>query len=109
MHAYDDDEEQLSFLKNCASSHIQFSQKVLKKSFVLGEFNKSTKDKGYSPSKRDASATGLGLFSGALFWQLLGQGMDNLRYGYDVFLAESPSAANIIFQHSRKLSALQAQ
>ncbi|XP_068659699.1 mannan endo-1,4-beta-mannosidase 1-like [Aristolochia californica] len=124
IHAYADqwlqnlsDEEQLSFSRNWTNTHIQFSQKVLKKPLVLGEFGKSWKDKGYSTSKRDAVFTVFydivdafvtrgGPLSGALFWQLLVQGMDNLRDGYEVVLAESPSTANIIFQQSKKLSAL---
>ncbi|KAG9460035.1 hypothetical protein H6P81_004543 [Aristolochia fimbriata] len=129
------DEEQVSFSKEWVNSHIHClsgavddrqhqgpSPPPLKKPLVLAEFGKSSRlDKWYSPTKRDAlfealydildaSASKGGPFVGALFWQLLldSPGMDGLRDGYEVVLAQSPSTANIIAHQSTKLSNYQA-
>lgn len=40
---------------------------------------------------------------GGLFWQLLAEGMDSFRDGYEVVLSENPSTASLIAQESQKL------
>ncbi|KAK1279102.1 Mannan endo-1,4-beta-mannosidase 7 [Acorus gramineus] len=51
-------------------------------------------------------ARGGGPCAGALFWQLLVEGMDNYRGGYEVIMSEQPSTANIITLNSRQISGL---
>ena len=45
-------------------------------------------------------------FVGGLFWQLMAQGMDAFRDGYEVVLEEIPSTARVIAQQSHKLLSL---
>lgn len=54
-------------------------------------------NKIYSSAKRGGAA------AGGLFWQLLTEGMDNFRDGYEIILGESSSTANVIAQQSHKL------
>ncbi|GAB4839403.1 hypothetical protein Ancab_028927 [Ancistrocladus abbreviatus] len=72
---------------------------------------------GHTPVARDGvyntmcsavygSASVGGVAAGALFWQLLEQGMDNFRYGYEIILNQDTSVANIISNQSQKLSTL---
>lgn len=86
----------------------------------MGEFGKSYKLPGYTIEKRNAyfeklydtvfrSASSNGACAGGLFWQLLAQGMDNFKDGYDVVLEESPSTASVIAQQSHKLTELTRQ
>lgn len=121
VHSYPDqwlstsnDQNQLSFLNNWLNTHIQDAQYVLKKPLLITEFGKSWKDPNFSPYQRDllfntvyrniyASAKRGGAAAGGLFWQLLTEGMESFRDGYDVVLSQSPSTANIIGQQSRKL------
>ncbi|KAK6924390.1 Glycoside hydrolase, family 5 [Dillenia turbinata] len=50
-----------------------------------------------------SSARTGGVAAGGLFWQLLTEGMDSFRDGYDIVLSENPSTAGIIAQQSNKL------
>jgi len=108
------DEQQLAFLNTWLDTHIQDARNILKKPLFLTEFGKSWKDPGYSNSQRDAlfntiytkiykSARTGGATAGGLFWQLLTQGMDNYRDGYEIVFSENPSTANVITIQSRKL------
>ena len=108
------EQNQLSFLNNWLDTHIQDAQFVLRKPLLLTEFGKSWKDPGYSTYQRDllfntvyykiySSAKRGGAAAGGLFWQLLTEGMDSFRDGYDVVLSESPSTANVIAQQSHSL------
>ncbi|XP_077240756.1 mannan endo-1,4-beta-mannosidase 1-like [Tasmannia lanceolata] len=124
IHAYPDqwlpgsnDQAQSTFLQNWLQAHIQDSNGILKKPLLVTEFGKSSRVSGYTVSQRDnffgtiyntiyASARSGGACSGGLFWQLLAQGMDNMRDGYEVIMSECPSTANIISQQSHKLSSL---
>ncbi|KAL2497776.1 Mannan endo-1 [Abeliophyllum distichum] len=121
VHSYPDqwlsssnDENQLSFLNNWLNGHIQDAQYVLKKPLLLTEFGKSWKDPGFSPYQRDmlfntvyykiyVSAKRGGAAAGGLFWQLLTEGMDTFRDGYEIVLSENSSTANVISQQARKL------
>ncbi len=53
----------------------------------------------------NSASTG-GPFVGGLFWQLMAQGMDAFRDGYEVVLEETPSTARVIAQQSHKLLSL---
>ncbi|KAI4301623.1 hypothetical protein L6164_034883 [Bauhinia variegata] len=112
-----DEATQAAFVDKWVQAHIQDSKDILGKPILLAEFGKSSKFSGYSVAKRDSyfarlydeiysSARSGGPFTGGLFWQLLTQGMDGMRDGYEVILEESPSTANLIVQQSRKLSTL---
>ncbi|KAL2497783.1 Mannan endo-1 [Abeliophyllum distichum] len=121
VHSYPDqwlsssnDENQLSFLNNWLNGHIQDAQYVLKKPLLLTEFGKSWKDPGFSPYQRDmlfntvyykiyVSAKRGGAAAGGLFWQLLTEGMDTFRDGYEIVLSDNSSTANVISQQARKL------
>ncbi|CAK9152361.1 unnamed protein product [Ilex paraguariensis] len=121
VHSYPDqwltsanDQSQLSFLNNWLSFHIQDAQYLIRKPLLITEFGKSWKDPGFSPYLRDllfntvyykvySSAKRGGAAAGSLFWQLLSEGMDSFRDGYDIVLSQSPSTANLIAQQSHKL------
>ena len=108
------DQYQLSFLNNWLNAHIQDSQFILRKPILLTEFGKSWKDPGFNTYQRDqmfntvynkiySSAKRGGPAAGGLFWQLLTEGMDSFRDGYEIVLSESSSIANVIAQQSHKL------
>lgn len=108
------DQNQLSFLSNWLDAHIQDAQYVLQKPILITEFGKSWKDPGFTPYQRDLlfntvyskiylSAKRGGAAGGGLFWQLLVQGMDNFRDGYEIILDENSSTANVIAQQAHKL------
>lgn len=121
VHSYPDqwlsssnDQSQLSFLNNWLDAHIQDAQNIFRKPLLLTEFGKSSKDSGFNTYQRDqlfntvyykiySSAKRGGVAAGGLFWQLLTEGMDSFRDGYEIILSQSPSTANIIAQQSHKL------
>ncbi|GLT39164.1 hypothetical protein SLA2020_133700 [Shorea laevis] len=121
VHSYPDqwlsssnDQSQLSFLNNWLDAHIHDAQYILQKPILLAEFGKSGKDPGFSSYQRDllfntvyykvySSAKRGGAAAGGLFWQLLTEGMDSFRDGYEIIFSESPSTANVISQQSHKL------
>ncbi|KAF5181203.1 Mannan endo-1,4-beta-mannosidase [Thalictrum thalictroides] len=109
-----DDQAQMSFLNNWLDTHIQDAQNVVRKPLLLAEFGKSSKDSGFNTYQRDmlfktvysrieSSAKSGGATAGGLFWQLLTEGMDSFRDGYEIILSESPSTAGLIAEQSRKL------
>ncbi|KAM0951288.1 putative mannan endo-1,4-beta-mannosidase [Dioscorea sansibarensis] len=104
-------------MKNWTESHVKDAGIILKKPILVSEFGKSLKLRGGSTKSRDAlmamtyamilhSARNNGPFAGGLFWQLLGQGLDQLQDGYAIVLPESPSTAALIATHSLTLSKL---
>ncbi|XP_065880800.1 mannan endo-1,4-beta-mannosidase 7-like [Euphorbia lathyris] len=108
-----DDKSLLSFLDNWLSNHIEDAQNVLRKPLLFTEFGKSSKTAAYN--QRDllfntvysaiySSARGGGAAAGGMFWQLMTEGMDSFRDGYEVIFSENPSTANIIVDQSRKLN-----
>ncbi|KAL8490460.1 hypothetical protein ACS0TY_025599 [Phlomoides rotata] len=110
-----DDDDQLLFLDKWLNSHIKDAETIIQKPLLFAEFGKSSKDPGYDTHKRDelfsavysaiySSASRGGAAAGGLFWQLLTQGMDNLRDGYEIVFSESPSTATMIQQQSQKLN-----
>ncbi|KAI5684167.1 hypothetical protein M9H77_05395 [Catharanthus roseus] len=125
LHSYPDiwlsssnEQDQLAFMNTWLDTHIQDAQYMLRKPLLVTEFGKSWKDSGFSPYKRDvlfnnvyfkiySSAKHGGPAAGGLFWQLLTEGMDSFRDGYDIILSQSPTTANVIAQESRKLHLIQ--
>ncbi|GAV87754.1 Cellulase domain-containing protein/MMR_HSR1 domain-containing protein [Cephalotus follicularis] len=121
VHSYPDqwlsssnDQQQLSFLNNWLNTHIQDAQYLIRKPILLAEFGKSWKNPDFSSYQRDlmlntvyykifSSAARGGAASGGLFWQLLTEGMDSFRDGYEIVLSQSPSTANLITQQSHRL------
>lgn len=121
IHSYPDqwlsntnDQGQLAFLNKWLDTHIQDARNVLTKPLLLTEFGKSWKDPGFSSSQRDAlfntvyskiywSARTGGATAGGLFWQLLTEGMDGYRDGYEVILNETPSTTQLITAYCRRL------
>ncbi|CAN8251338.1 unnamed protein product [Cochlearia groenlandica] len=122
VHSYPDEwfldaseQSQMEFLNKWLDAHIEDAQNVLHKPIILAEFGKSTKKTGYTPSKRDivfntvygkiyGSAKRGGAAAGGLFWQLLGNGMENFQDGYGIILTQSSSTVNVIAQQFRKLT-----
>ncbi|KAL6995707.1 Mannan endo-1,4-beta-mannosidase 7 [Sarracenia purpurea var. burkii] len=122
VHSYPDvwlagtsDESQLSFLNSWITNHIQDAQSVLQKPLIFAEFGKSWKDPGFDTNQRDemfntvysaiySSARGGGAAAGGLFWQLLTDGMDSFRDGYEIMLSETSSTASLIAEQSQKLN-----
>ena len=121
VHSYPDqwlsnsnDQSQLSFLSSWLDAHIADAQRTLRKPLLITEFGKSWKDPGYSSGERDAlfgmvyakiydSARTGGATVGGLFWQLMAEGMDSYRDGYEVVLGEVPSTTGVITSQSRRL------
>ncbi|GMP44931.1 hypothetical protein CsSME_00013653 [Camellia sinensis var. sinensis] len=121
IHSYPDawlpgtsEDNQISFLNNWVNTHIQDAQNILGKPLLVGEFGKSWKDPGFDTKQRDvlfntvysaiySSASGGGAAAGGMFWQLLTEGMDSFRDGYEIVLSESTSTASLIAQQSQKL------
>lgn len=110
-----DDDSQLSFLNEWVNNHIQDAQTILQKPVLFTEFGKSLKDPGFDINQRDQlfttvysavyeSARGGGAAAGGMFWQLLTEGMDSYRDGYEIVLSESPSTAGLINQQSQRLN-----
>ncbi|XP_074272755.1 mannan endo-1,4-beta-mannosidase 7-like [Silene latifolia] len=108
---------QLAFLKQWVDQHIADSQNILRKPVIFAEFGKSYKVAGYTQADRDrfyrliyddiySSASKGGAGSGGLFWQLLSEGMDNYRDGYEIVLKQSGFLGKLIYAESRKLSIL---
>ncbi|MQL79712.1 hypothetical protein Taro_012164 [Colocasia esculenta] len=122
IHAYPDqwksgssEQEQMAFLSSWIQSHTQDCSQVLKKPLLVAEFGKSSRSSGFSTAGRDAlystvydavysSAQVGGSCAGATFWQLMVEGMDNMKDGYEVVMSECPSTAAIISRQSRRLS-----
>ncbi|KAI3873151.1 hypothetical protein MKW92_004972 [Papaver armeniacum] len=110
------EQTQLQFVKKWVQSHTHDSASI-RKPILLAEFGKSSKAAGYKVGQRDAyfrrlyytiyaCARSGGPCGGAMFWQLMAQGMDSYKDGYEVVLAECPSTAALINQQSRKLATI---
>lgn len=101
-------------MNNWLGAHFLDAQYALRKPILVAEFGKSWKDAGYNTFKRDqlfntvyykiyASAKRGGPAGGAMFWQLLTEGMESFQDGYGIMLGQSSSTANVIAQQSHKL------
>jgi len=124
VHSYPDiwlaassEEAQISFLQDWISTHLEDANKILKKPVLVAEFGKSSKDPGFNDGQRDnvfrvvyehiyASARWGGAGGGAMFWQLMTEGMSSDGDGYEVVLSQNPSTASLISTQSHKLAEL---
>lgn len=104
------------FVKQWIQSHIADS-KSIGKPLIIEEFGKNSKSANYSVIARDAymgnvfadvydCAKNAGPCVGALFWQLLAKGLENLGDGYEVILQQSQSTDAVIDGQSRRMASL---
>ncbi|KAL3528016.1 hypothetical protein ACH5RR_012672 [Cinchona calisaya] len=111
------DEVVAQFVDRWIKAHIDDSKNVLGKPLLLTEFGKSSRSPGYQVDARDTYLSNIyntiytctktsGACGGALFWQLMAQGMENFSDGYEIVLEQSPSTAGVIAQQSNRLSSL---
>ncbi|CAL9220340.1 unnamed protein product [Arabidopsis halleri] len=109
-----DEKSRLDFLIKWLECHIEDAQNILRKPLILGEFGKPTTTPGYTQAQRDAvfiatfdtiykSAQKGGPGAGALFWQVISDGMTNLKDPLYIVLSENSTTVNIISEKSRKL------
>ncbi|KAL2252474.1 UNVERIFIED_CONTAM: putative mannan endo-1,4-beta-mannosidase 9 [Sesamum indicum] len=111
------DQAQNEFVEKWIQAHINDSQSILRKPLVLSEFGKSSRSSGYTVEARNTyfglifdrvygCARTRGPCGGALFWQVMAEGMENWSDGYEVVLEQSPTTAGVIDQQSRRISSL---
>ncbi|EYU30897.1 hypothetical protein MIMGU_mgv1a0228141mg, partial [Erythranthe guttata] len=107
---------QAQFVNQWVQSHISDSQSI-GKPFVISEFGKSYKYPGYSVGARDSYLSEIytsvyncaksgGPCGGALFWQVMDLGMENMGDGYEIVLQKSSSTDSIIYAQSKRMSSL---
>ncbi|KAJ6794341.1 putative mannan endo-1,4-beta-mannosidase 9 [Iris pallida] len=110
-----DDNAQLAFIQSWITSHANDAGGVIGKPLLVAEFGKNTKTAAawqrdnlywavYNSVYNSAKAGGAA--AGALFWQLMVDGMDNWRDGYEVVFSQSPSTADVIDQQSLRIFGL---
>ncbi|XP_052147042.1 mannan endo-1,4-beta-mannosidase 3 [Oryza glaberrima] len=119
-------DEQAAFFRNWTRSHVHATAAFLGKPLLVTEYGKFLwKGGGANKTQRNyfldvvldaiyASASRGGPLVGGAFWQLLLDddvvaGMDDLRDGYEIILAEDSRAASIIGEHSEQLASLNGQ
>lgn len=101
------------FMERWMESHSIDSNRLLKKPLVMAEFGKSSEDPGHSLAARDQYLITVyesmnkfeqsgGAVGGSLVWQLMVEGMDSYRDGYDIILSQHASTRDIISAQSRK-------
>eukprot|EP00253_Pinus_taeda_P006205 PITA_06205 len=111
------EETQISFVKIWIENHLEHGSKILKKPVLFVEFWKSCKDPGFDIEQRDnlfdmvykqiyASVSRGREGGGAMFWQLMAEGMSSYGDGYEIVLSQSPSTTSIISAQSHKLAEL---
>ncbi|EFH61078.1 hypothetical protein ARALYDRAFT_478424 [Arabidopsis lyrata subsp. lyrata] len=104
----------LEFIRRWLQGHIEDAQNILKKPLILAEFGLGTDTPGYTLANRDAvftttydiiyaSAQKGGPAVGALFWELISDGMSNFAGPSSIILSDKSSTVNIISEQSRKL------
>lgn len=108
-------EDQISFLGRWLNDHIQDAHNI-QKPVLFAEFGVSTtnistdstliRDEFFNMvySAIYSSASEGGAAVGGLFWQLLAQGMDSFRDGYEVPFDERSTTAALIAEESQKLN-----
>ncbi|KAK4421951.1 putative mannan endo-1,4-beta-mannosidase 9 [Sesamum alatum] len=111
------DEAQDEFIEKWIQAHVDDSESILGKPLVVSEFGKSSRSSGYTVDARDryfglifervyGCARRQGPCGGALFWQVMAEGMENWSDGYEVVFGESPTTAGVIHHQSRRISSL---
>ncbi|KAL8127168.1 mannan endo-1,4-beta-mannosidase 7-like [Apium graveolens] len=107
-----DEETQQAFSENWINTHIQDTRAILQKPLLVAEFG--WKNTGFDTKTREEllrsvysdiylSARCGGVAAGSMFWQLLAEGLDSYRDGYEVVLDESHTTACLISEQSQKL------
>ncbi|KAL1823369.1 hypothetical protein ACET3Z_010147 [Daucus carota] len=110
-----DEETQQTFSNNWINKHIQDAETILQKPLLVTEFG--WKKSGFDIETRDkllgtvysdvySSASCGGVAAGCMFWQLLTEGMDSYRDGYELVFNESRSTAFLIHEQSQKLTGI---
>ncbi|XP_062212902.1 mannan endo-1,4-beta-mannosidase 3-like [Phragmites australis] len=113
-------DEQFAFFKNWTRSHVRDTELYLGKPLLVTEYGKFLWEGVTNRTQRNyflgmvldsiyASASDGGPLVGGAFWQLLDDGMDTLRDGYEIILLEDSRAASIISRHSWQLAELNGQ
>ncbi|KAK7337615.1 hypothetical protein VNO77_18198 [Canavalia gladiata] len=108
---------QALFVAEWVKTHFEDAKNVLGKPIVFNEFGLNSRHPGYRVQERDRYITKLynaiyntsrsgGAAAGGLIWQLLAQGMDGFRDGYEIIFQESPSTTKIMDRQSRIMSSL---
>jgi mannan endo-1,4-beta-mannosidase len=104
-------------LQSWIESHLEDGRRILKKPVLFTEFGKSYRDPGFGTGERDnlldmvykhvyASARWGGAGGGAMFWQLMAEGMSSYGDGYEIVLSQNPSTAALVSGQSHKLAEL---
>jgi len=124
VHSYPDiwlagsnEDAQVSFLQNWIATHLEDGRRILKKPIFFVEFWKSSKNSGFGMGERDnvfdlvykhvyVSASRGGAGAGAMFWQLMAEGMSSYRDGYEVVLSQNSSTTSLISGQSYKFAEL---
>ncbi|XP_057972944.1 mannan endo-1,4-beta-mannosidase 5-like [Malania oleifera] len=124
IHAYPDiwlsgqnDDSQMAFMRRWMWSHFKDSITALKKPLVFAEFGKSKKDAGFNMRGRDSFLTATysniysfarngGAVGGGLVWQIMAEGMESYRDGYEIILPQDPSTRAVIALQSQKMKSL---
>ncbi|KAK6154129.1 hypothetical protein DH2020_013768 [Rehmannia glutinosa] len=103
---------QYEFAEKWIETHVNDSKSILGKPLPVTEFGKSSGSSGYNVGARDRYLGNIfnsvyncartnGPCGGALFWQVMAQGMENWSDGYEVVLEQSPSTAAVVYQQSQ--------
>ncbi|CAA0827134.1 Mannan endo-1-4-beta-mannosidase 7 [Striga hermonthica] len=111
------EEGQAEFVEKWIEEHVEDTKNIVRKPLLVTEFGKSSRSSGYNVQARDdylgnvygsvyRCARSGGPCGGALFWQVMAEGMENWSDGYDVVLEHSPSTAAVISQQSRQIASL---
>lgn len=107
-----DEETQQAFSDNWINTHIQDTETILQKPLLVTEFgwkktgfDTKTREKLFGTVYSDIylSASCGGVAAGSMFWQLLTEGLDSFRDGYEVVFNESRTTARLISEESQKL------
>lgn len=111
------DEAQAEFVRRWIQSHMDDSRTIIGKPLLITEFGKSSRSPNFNVGSRDGyfdeifgdvykCAMSGGACGGALFWQVMGLGMESWSDGYEVVLENSPSTAEIVSRQSSRISSL---
>ncbi|KZV24756.1 mannan endo-1,4-beta-mannosidase 9 [Dorcoceras hygrometricum] len=111
------DEAQTEFVEKWISAHNLDSKTILRKPLMVTEFGKTSRSSGFSVAARDSyfgtifnsvysCARSGGPCGGALFWQVMAEGMENCSDGYEIVLEQSPTTVAVINQQSARIASI---
>lgn len=107
-----DENAQQVFTEKWIDCHIKDAETILHKPLLITEFgwkkssfDRKTRERFLDTvySKIYLSARRGGVAVGSMFWQLLTEGMDSYRDGFEIVFSESPSTASLISEESKQL------